>query len=86
MGNKMQFVLYHSHNQIDNIKQEEIREIFNNTTSIRCNSIEYEWMADNKKTFFIGRNPDIVTYKKYQVFDDSENNLSFIHGWIKKSI
>lgn len=84
MGNKMQFVLYHSHNQIDNIKQEEIREIFNNTTSIRCNSIEYEWMADNKKTFFIGRNPDIVTYKKYQVFDDTENNLSFIHGWIKK--
>lgn len=80
----MQFLLFHSHNIIDETQQDEIREIFNNTTSIRCKHIEYWWMADDKKTLFIGRNPDIVTYKKYNVFDDTNNNLSFIHGWIKK--
>ena len=80
----MQFVLFHSHNIIDKIQKNELREIFNNTTSIICKYIEYEWMSDDKKTYFIGRNPDIITYKKYQVFDDTNNNLSFIHGWVKK--
>ena len=80
----MQFVLYHSNESINDDKKDKIKEIFDNTTSIICEHVEYEWMADDKKTLFIGRNPDIITYKKYNVFDDKDNSLSFIHGWVKK--
>ena len=82
----MQFVLVKSDIELTFLEIDEIREKFNATTSIVCkNNLQYEWISSDSKTFFIGRNPDIPIYDKYSTFSTNQNNeLSFIHGWLKK--
>ena len=82
----MQFVIVKSDVKLNYDEINEIRENFNATTSIVCkNNLQYEWISSDSKTFFIGRNPDIPIYDKYSTFYITPNNeLSFIHGWLKK--
>ena len=80
----MQFILYHNKQEISDEKINEIKSIFNKTTSVLCDHIEYEWISEDKKTLFYGKNPNIIAYEKYNVFDTEDNNLTFIHGWTKR--
>ncbi|MBE6489159.1 MAG: hypothetical protein E7Z86_10665 [Methanosphaera stadtmanae] len=80
----MQFILYHNQKEISDEKINEVKSIFDKTTSILCDHINYEWISEDKRTLFIGRNPNIIAYEKYNVFDTKDNNLTFIHGWTKR--
>jgi len=80
----MQFILYHNQKEISDEKINEVKSIFDKTTSILCYHINYEWISEDKRTLFIGRNPNIIAYEKYNVFDTKDNNLTFIHGWTKR--
>ena len=81
----MQFILLKSRKKISNQEKNHVKEIFGNNTSIIGDHIDYEWVSDDKKTLFFGRNPKIEIYNKYSVLDiDRKNNFSFIHGWVKK--
>lgn len=79
----MQFLLFSSKVPLNANMISKLSDIFNKTTSILCQSFDYEWLSEDKKTFFIGRNPKIIAYEKYNVFD-TNGGLSFIHGWVKK--
>lgn len=81
----MQFILLKSKSILTNDEKNHIRKEFYETNSIITESNDYEWTSTDGKTFFIGKNPNIEIYKKYNVFNiDINNNLSFIHGWLKK--
>lgn len=82
----MQFVIVKSKMELTYLEIDKIRKDFNETTSIICdNNLQYEWISSDSKTFFIGRNPEIPIYNKYTTFSITQNNeLSFIHGWLKK--
>ena len=80
----MQFILLKSKSILTNDEKEHIRKEFNETNSIIAESNDYEWTSTDGKTFFIGKNPNIDIYTKYNVFNIDNNNLSFIHGWLKK--
>lgn len=81
----MQFLLLKSKDILDNDYILKVKEIFVSTSSILCDYIDYEWCSSDKKSYFIARNPKLEIYEKYGVFNiDEYNNLSFIHGWLKK--
>ena len=80
----MQFVLLKSNKKLDDSLRNNIKNSFKDNTSVVCPHKEYEWINPSQNTFFIGRNPNLPIYKKYNTFYvDEKNNLSFIHGWLK---
>lgn len=81
----MQFLFYKYNGSNSIEKRERIRNAFKKMSSIVCEHVDYEWKSKPNNAFFIARNPDLEIYKKYKVINiDDENNLSFIHGWVKK--
>ena len=81
----MQFLLFKSKKPINVSMKEEIKKAFNERTSVLCPHNNYEWISDDDTLLFIGRNPDLPVYEMYKTFNiDDNNNLSFIHGWLKK--
>lgn len=80
----MQFILVKDNNGLTDDDKRRIKRIFEDTTSIICDHVDYEWVSDDNTCYFVGRNPKLEIYEKYNVFNvDEENNLSFIHGWLK---
>ena len=82
----MQFVFLKSEDKLTSDEIDDIRKNFCETTSVVCENTQYEWVSSDSKAFFIGRNPNVTIYEKYQTFDVNQNNdLAFINGWLKKS-
>lgn len=80
----MQFILVKNSNGFKQKDKTNIKKCFNETTTILSKHIEYEWLSSDNTCYFIGRNPDLEIYTKYDVFNiDDENNLSCINGWLK---
>ena len=80
----MQYLLIKSKIPFDEKNIKKIKQDFEETTTILARHVNYEWISNDKKTLFIGRNPKLEIYDKYTVFNvDENNNLSFIHGWLK---
>jgi hypothetical protein len=80
----LQFLLVKDKSGLSSDKKSEIKESFIDTNSILCDHIEYEWESEDNTLYFIGRNPKILIYNQYGVFNTDNNNLTFIHGWVKK--
>lgn len=81
----MQFILVKSKVALSDEEIIDIKEKFNQTTSVLCEHDTYEWISDDNCVYFIGRNPVLTIYKSMNTFNiDSINNLAFIHGWVKK--
>ena len=80
----MQFLLVKDKSGLSSNKKSEIKESFIATNSVLCDHIEYEWESEDNTLYLIGRNPKIYIYKQYDVFNTDNNNLTFIHGWVKK--
>ena len=82
----MQFLVIKDNQKISSEEKLIIKDKFNANTSIICDHIDYEWSSDDNTIYFIGRNPNIEIYSKYNIFNvDENNNLNFINGWIKKN-
>ncbi|WP_407422154.1 hypothetical protein [Methanobrevibacter sp.] len=82
----MQFLLFKSKKPINIGMKEKIKKAFYERTSVLCPHNDYEWSSDDDTLFFIGRNPDLPIYELYNTFNISDtNDLTFIHGWLKKS-
>ena len=80
----MQFILVKDNNGLTDGDKRRIKKNFEDTTTILCNHVDYEWTSDDGTCYFVGRNPKLEIYEKYNVFDvDEKNNLSVIHGWLK---
>ena len=83
---KLQFLIIKDSQKISSVEKLTIKDKFNANTSIICDHIDYEWSSDDNTIYFIGRNPNIEIYSKYNIFNvDENNNLNFINGWIKKN-
>jgi hypothetical protein len=80
----LQFLLFKDKSGLSSNKKSKIKQSFIDTNSVSCDYIEYEWISEDNTLYFIGRNPDIYIYKQYGVFNTDNNNLAFIHGWLKK--
>ena len=81
----MQFIFLKSKVKLTPDEIENIRKNFCETTSVVCENTQYEWVSSDSKAFFIGRHPNLTIYEKYQTFDvNQDNELAFIHGWLKK--
>ena len=84
MSDNMQFILVKDNNGLTDGDKRRIKKNFEDTTTILCNHVDYEWTSDDGTCYFVGRNPKLEIYEKYNVFDvDEKNNLSVIHGWLK---
>lgn len=80
----MQFVIVFNESPLSASDINDVKKVFNDNTSILCDSVEYSWLSGNKRIFFYGRNPNIKFYEKYNVFEAGSESCEFIHGWIKK--
>ena len=83
----MQFILVKSKEEITNEEINIIKKKFEETTSILCEpNTTYEWKSNDNHTYFIGKNPNLTIYNFFDTFSINQNNeLSFIHGWVKKN-
>ena len=81
----MQYILVRSKNILNSEDLSRIKSVFEKYNSIFTDSKIYEWLSNDKKSFFIAINPTIYLYDKFKTFHvDENNNLFFIQGWLKK--
>ena len=80
----MQFLFIKSKRELNNNEISKIKKSFNEYNSIFVESVSYEWLSTDKKSYFIGKNPNLEIYNNFKVFNINQNNsISFIHGWLK---
>ena len=81
----MNFIIIKSKKKLLFSEISQIKKEFYKKNFFLEDALTYEWVSDDKKTIFLGKNPNVAFNEMYETFNiTKDNKLSFICGWLKK--